>query len=110
MKLLTGNAVFAGVPGTSHLQAGNLVGSLAQIEEYLKDPLAPLGQLNLKPKSLMQTGAISCALSEPFPDIERDFDGLPYQHCGAGAYANTQGLPEWKPTLALKPKSALQHP
>jgi hypothetical protein len=85
---LTANAVFANTPIIGGEQRANRTGTLAEAAEELVEPFAPLGRLDLSPKSdKLFTAPFEIQPQARFPDLNRDFDGRVYPRPMAGAYA-----------------------
>jgi hypothetical protein len=103
-QLVTGNAVFAGKPIEAPSARANISDSLAAAANYLIDPSAPLGMLNLAPKPRTLGGpTIDQTLFDMLPDATRDFEGIRRSGSTRGAYAVEGANPRWLPTLDIKP-------
>jgi len=99
-----GNAVFAGVPITADQAGSNVIGDLAAAARVLRDPFAPLGELDLAPREPE-------AIRVDWPEVRDrathallDFDGVPRTSGTAGAYA--RGPAKWRLALERKPLPA----
>ncbi len=89
MQRVIANAVFAGVPIAGGEQHANKIGSFAEAADYLADPFAPLGRLNVAPKpGKLIIAPLNFLRQAPFPDLNLDFDGNAYVDPIAGAYAS----------------------
>ena len=99
-----GNAVFAATPISAADQSNNVTDSYANADNYLTNPFAALGFLDLFPLTGTLTGAVlDNASFNMFTDWDRDFNE--YQHDGTlrGAYAIEGNNPGWLPQLERKP-------
>ncbi len=99
-----GNAVFAATPISAADQSSNITNSYANADNYLTNPFAALGSLDLFPLMGTLTGtALDNSSFNAFTDWDRDFNG--YQHDGTfrGAYAIEGSNPGWLPQLERKP-------
>jgi hypothetical protein len=99
------NAVFAGVPLSGGEQTGNVAAPMEAAARFLTRPFAPLGELDLRPRS----GAARIALPDVDPgaslqDWTRDFDGRPRARGDIGAYTFSGVKPAWVPRLEIKPE------
>jgi len=104
LRLMAGNAVFATSSGPARLQSENFVVPFSKAQEYLIDPSAPLGRLDLRFKPVVsRIEPSACTVSEHFPDAGKDFDGVAYRQCGVGAYATEAAVARWLPNLSIKP-------
>lgn len=96
------NAVFAPRPIEADATEGNVTAPLSQIWDYLRRPLAPPGELDLRPRGTMTAGYDRTPL-QAYPDRRRDFNGAPRQAGEVGAYSAEQAVGAWLPRLELKP-------
>ncbi|HHJ80368.1 MAG TPA: hypothetical protein ENJ65_01910 [Candidatus Tenderia electrophaga] len=83
---VTANAVFAAVPLSADRQSGNITGPMAMAQDYLKNPLAKLGEMDLRPKVKL-TSSFELKLLQKYQAWNLDFDGQPHQPGEVGAYA-----------------------
>lgn len=71
-----GNAIFAAEPLVAARQSANVTQGFRAAPEYLTDPFADDGNMNLRPKGAMLAGEpIELRLSTRWLDADRDFDG-----------------------------------
>ncbi len=99
-----GNAVFAATPLVGGQQVGNVLGSYAAATTVLLNPMAPLGQVNLYPK----TGALQASPWDTtgltgYLDWNLDFNGLARLATFRGAYSGDTTNPGWQVSLAVRP-------
>jgi hypothetical protein len=95
---VTANAVFADDPIAGVEQSDSVLGKLTEAAEFLLDPFAAVGHLNVSPRSgklIVQ----NLASLKAFPDAHLDFDGRMYVRPMAGAYSDSGVRP-----LSLAPK------
>jgi hypothetical protein len=98
---VTANAVFSSAPIAGGEQLSNLARSLAEAADYLTNPQAPIGRVDLSPKrGKLDIDAFKLPSKEPLPDLNRDFDGRTYEHPIAGAYARDHAI--WPLRLVRK--------
>lgn len=103
-QLVRGNAVFAAKPITGGQQAGNFTAAFSAASQYLVDPTAPLGQLDLFPKSgMLQGTAVDLSFAAGLLDGGLDFNRLPRIATFRGAYSGDGVNPGWQPALAIMP-------
>ena len=102
-QVVTANAVFAGIPLTGGEQVGNLAGSMADAESFLRRPLAPPGRLDLFPRRSMKSAG-AAELPASLPDGEKDFDGLARTPAAMSGYGGRAAGPRWLPRLERKPQ------
>ncbi len=103
-----GNAIFALTPlllsGATASQANNITSSQAGASNYLNNPAAPLGQLDLFPKAGMLSGtALDPSAWTSFTANDRDFNGATKNWTMRGAYAASGTNPGWLPKIEVKP-------
>ncbi len=102
-----GNAVFAREPLKGRPLQGNFTQEYESASEYLNDPFAPLGALDLYPRSRWNLGYHQILKDrERFTDSVLDFNGSVRRAPWAGAYAGHGSNPGWRPTLGIKPYTA----
>jgi len=103
LRLVRDNVVFA-EHDASRAYSGNLTGSYQDAQKYLVNPRAGPGKLNaqLKPAWRGKKGE-KLVLTEPWPDIRRDFERNPMGVDDLGAYARTAS-PAWAPNISIKPR------
>jgi hypothetical protein len=93
MQNVLANAVFANTPIIGGKQHANITGAFVEAAQYLAEPFAPLGRLDLSPKSgRLLTPAFESLQHDLLPDLSRDFDGSVYLGPMAGAYARQGAL------------------
>jgi hypothetical protein len=105
-----GNAVFAAgmtiaVSGSGASAAQNVADSRTNAPNYLNNPLAAVGTLDLFPKtaSALRQGAVDLSGLDAHPDWNQDFNGVLRDATYRGAYSGEGGNPGWVPALDLKP-------
>jgi len=99
-----GNAVFAATPLSGGQQVGNVTGSYAAASNLLVAPMAPLGQMDLYPKTgALQGSALDTSDLASYLDWNLDFNGLAYIASFRGAYSGDGTNPGWRPSLSIKP-------
>jgi hypothetical protein len=104
-----GNAVFAGgapllLSGAEARAFDNVLEVRSRAADFLNDPFAGLGGLDLFPRPGTLAGApLILTGLEGCPDADRDFNGLPRDPAFRGAYSGEGRNPGW--TLALGRKS-----
>ena len=103
-QIVRGNAVFAAKPITGGQQAANFTGAFSAAGQYLVDPTAPLGQLDLFPKpGMLQGTAIDLGFAAGLIDGSLDFNRLPRIATFRGAYSGDGVNPGWQPALEIMP-------
>ncbi len=100
-----GNAVFARMPLAGFGYEGNLVGKYEEAINYLVEPHATMGELNLLLGVHARThrGGGEDPRIRAFPGAGLDFDGDIRKTPGFGAYAFDKSQPRWPPALKIKP-------
>jgi hypothetical protein len=103
-----GNAVFAdspiGISGSDASQSNNAAGSVANAGNYLVNPSAALGALDLFPKvGQLQGAAFGPSDLSGSSDYDRDFNSAARSWTRRGAYSGEGANPGWKPALDFKP-------
>jgi hypothetical protein len=100
-----GNAVFARTPLAGLGYEGNLVGKYEEAINYLVEPSAAMGELNLLlgVHAKTRSGDVDEPRIHAFPDAVLDFDGDIRKTVGFGAYAFDKSQPRWRPALKIKP-------
>ena len=99
-----GNAVFAATPLKGGLQVGNVLGSYAAATTALVDPMAPLGQVDLYPKTgQLQAAALDTTPLTGFLDWNLDFNRMSRLAAFRGAYSGDGVDPGWQPSLSIRP-------
>lgn len=99
-----GNAVFAANPLQGGTQLQNVSGAYAAAANYLANPFALPGQLDLYPLVGLMTGpALDTNPFDRFLDWNRDFNGDPHDGTFRGAYAAEGQNAGWLPRIARKP-------
>lgn len=105
------NAVFASAPIAGGEQHANRTGLLAEAAEYLAEPFAPPGRLDLSPRpGKLAIEPINLMLPSYLPDANRDFEGRVRSASVAGAYVEKGS---WSPGLWPKRgggRTSLQYP
>lgn len=107
---LQANAVFAtGTPitvsGSGATATQNVTDNRINAVNYLANPLAALGTLDLFPKvgSALKQGAADLSGLDAYPDWNKDFNGNTHDASFRGAYSGEGSNPGWVLALALKP-------
>lgn len=99
-----GNAVFAATPLQGGTQLQNVTDSYANADNYLADPYAAPGQLDLYPLVGALTGPpLDTSSFNTFQDWNRDFNWETHNGTFRGAYAGEGQNPGWLLQLARKP-------
>ena len=99
-----GNAVFAATPVSGGMQAANVTGSYASASNFLNNPTAAPGQLDLFPKAGALRGAApDTSPINGFAAWDRDFNGNPRDWNFRGAYSGEGTNPGWLPRIEIKP-------
>ncbi|HEX5758202.1 MAG TPA: hypothetical protein VF121_03315 [Thermoanaerobaculia bacterium] len=99
-----GNAVFAATPLSGGQQSANVTGTYAAARTHLNAPYAPLGSLDLYPRSGKLFGAAYDTMGlSAFVEWDRDFNRLSRIWGYRGAYSGDGVNPGWRPALEIKP-------
>lgn len=99
-----GNAVFAGNPLQGGSQSQNITDSYANAGNYLVNPFAAPGQLDLYPLAGMLSGLpMDSSSFNTFIDWNLDFNFVQHDGVSRGAYAGAGQNPGWLPQLTGKP-------
>jgi hypothetical protein len=99
-----GNAVFAATPLSGGQQVGNTLGTYAASTGVLLNPMAPLGSLNLYPKTgAFQGSALDTTGLTGYLDWNLDFNSASRLTSFRGAYSGDTTNPGWQVSLAIKP-------
>lgn len=101
---VTANAVFAPQPIEANEVRGNVTASLSVVGAYLRQPLMPPGELDLRPLQPLQAEFDTTRLRR-YPAWNRDFDGVPRRGDEAGAYTSAPAPAHWPPDLQRKPRA-----
>jgi hypothetical protein len=100
-----GNAVFSASPVQASDQSGNITDTYLNASNYLNNPFAPLGTMDLYPRNISLTGSgLETSSFNVFTDWDRDFNGM--KRTGftvRGAYWGQGQNPGWLPKLERKP-------
>ncbi|HEX7235284.1 MAG TPA: hypothetical protein VF243_08440, partial [Nitrosospira sp.] len=101
---VTANIVFAQSPIRGLAEEKNLTGIPDEADNYLVNPFAPPGQINLAPGEIkVREEAREQRPFDNYPDAELDFDGDAHRGIRMGAYAINKSRPRWLPALEIKP-------
>ncbi len=104
LQRVAGNAIFAGIPLAGGIQEANVVDGFEAASRYLAHPFAPLGELDLYPKSgKMQGEPMPASVFNAFPEWNRDFNGRLRKGNLRGAYGGEGANPGWRLAAAPKP-------
>jgi hypothetical protein len=95
------NIVFARSPIRGAPQEKNLTGMPDEADNYLVDPFASPGQMNLAARGLKVREEAQKLFD--YPDAALDFDGDPHERVRMGAYSIGKSRPRWFPALEMKP-------
>ena len=99
-----GNAIFAAIPLQGGTQLNNITDTYATAANYLANPFAMPGQLDLYPLVGTMTGPpLDTSPFDIFLDWNRDFNDDFQDGTFRGAYAGGGQNPGWLPQLARKP-------
>jgi hypothetical protein len=112
VQQIVGNAVFGGgTPITGPGQSQNVTDSYANAVNYLNAPNAPLGSLDLYPKTGQLAGAkIDLTMFGTLDDASLDFNGTARDGVERGAYAGQGTNPGWRLALAIQPQAGTSAP
>ena len=113
-QTVSANVVFAATPIIGGTQAGNFSAPLADAERYLARPFAPPGEVDLFPRTPLNSADADPPNPAQLPEWDRDFDGQPRTPGSIGAYAGFGTTARWRPALERMPslrapRAALQH-
>jgi hypothetical protein len=101
---VTANIVFAGSPIRGLAEEKNFTGIPDEADNYLVNPFAPPGQINLAPGEIKVWEEVrEHRFFDNYPDAELDFDGDAHRGIRMGAYAINKSRPRWLPALEIKP-------
>lgn len=101
---IVGNAVYAGSAVSGPNQSNNITGSYPAAATALNAPTAPLGTLDLFPKSgQLQGAAMDLSSVAGYVDGLKDFDGRARTGIHRGAYEGDGVNTGWRLALAIKP-------
>lgn len=105
---VTGNAVFSANPIQASDQTGNITDTYAHAANYLVNPFAILGQMDLFQKVWTLTAtSLNTTSYSTYTDWNRDFNGaLRSDATFRGAYFGAGANPGWLPQLQIKPAPA----
>ena len=106
---MVANAVFATRPIEALDHWGNVSAPLAKAGDYLRHPLLPPGELDLRPIKAL-TASFDVTQLQDYLDWNQDFDGN-FRHAEeVGAYSGAGAAGGyWPPRVELKPDSILPH-
>jgi len=112
VQQIVGNAVFAsGTPISGPGQAQNITDSYANAGSYLNAPGAPLGNLDLYPKTGQLAGAkLDLSAFSALDDSNLDFNGTSRDGVERGAYTGQGTNPGWQLALAIQPTASTSGP
>ncbi len=98
------NAVFAPTPIVGGAQIDNITDNIGAAVEYLTQPMARAGKMDLFPKPNTLEANESARQRRPtFLDAERDFNGRKREWRYRGAYSGAGRNPGWSLALERKP-------
>jgi hypothetical protein len=99
-----GNAVFGATPLQGGSQSQNVTGAYGNADDYLTNPYAAPGLLDLYPLPGTLTGSpLDSSSFNTFTDWNQDFNFATHDGTFRGAYAGEGQNPGWLPQLARKP-------
>jgi len=104
---VVGNAIFAATPISAVNATANFTDSYANAARYLNNPTAPIGQLDLFPKTgsaLRGATAADTAGLSASTDWSLDFNGNDRDWSFRGAYSGEGVNNGWRPKIAIKAK------
>lgn len=88
-QLVEANAVFAATPTTGRMQRrANITAPLGKASDYLRSPQAPLGRLDLSPRSGQLRGQRLANALRDAPAADRDFYNTPRDKGVVGAFVH----------------------
>lgn len=96
------NAVFASRPINARNQKGNITAQVSQAKNYLRNPLAQPGEMDLRPHKYMMAKFDSGVLEE-YLDWNLDFNNHPRKEGTVGAYSGNKNATHWVPRIERKP-------
>jgi hypothetical protein len=103
-QFVMANIVFAGMPVRGISLETNLTGKFDDARNYLMQPFAPLGEMNLMPADTQVRKRSNDSMRfDAYPQADLDFDGDLHGTGGMGAYALDRDRPRWLPALEIKP-------
>ncbi len=103
-QIIIGNAVFAAAPLQGGSQSQNITNSYANASNYLANPFAPPGQLDLYPLTGTLTGSpLDTSSINTFTHWNQDFNFATHNGIFRGAYTGDGQNPGWLPQLDRKP-------
>lgn len=103
-QFVTANSVFANLPLRGFTAEMNLTGAFDKARDYLVQPFAPLGEMDLMPApGKTNLKALDAAPFRTYLEWNRDFDGRPDDGKTFGAYTSDRVPPRWLPKLDIKP-------
>lgn len=103
-QIVIGNAVFATIPIQASDQQQNMSDTYSNAGNYLANPTAALGQLDLYPRVAVLKGfAVDTSTFNSFSDWSRDFNGAAQDEAWRGAYSGEGTNLGWLPRLEIKP-------
>jgi hypothetical protein len=105
VQQIVGNAVFGGgTPISGPGQSQNITDNYANAGNYLSAPSAPLGTLDLYPRTGQLAGpTIDLSAFSALDDSTVDFNGTARDGVERGAYAGQGTNPGWQLALAIQP-------
>ncbi|KIO49373.1 hypothetical protein [Nitrosospira sp. NpAV] len=105
-QFVMANIVFAGMAVQGISLETNLTDKFDEARNYLTQPFAPLGEMNLMPVAAkVRKRAGDSMRFDAYPQADLDFDGDLHGTGGMGAYALGKDRPRWLPALEIKPLS-----
>ncbi len=105
-QIVIGNAVFAATPISAADQRQNITDTYANAVNYLVNPFAAVGQLDLFPRrGVLGGSSIDVSVFNTLQDWDRDFNGAAQDEVRRGAYSGEGTNPGWLPKLEIKPAS-----
>ena len=102
IQRVVANAVFSPRPIAAEMETGNVTAPLVEIWDYLRQPLMPPGELDLRPVKAL-TARFDAAPLLGYPDWQRDFGGRLREPGEVGAYSAESDGDYWGPRLQRKP-------
>jgi len=98
------NAVFAAAPINASVQSDNVTDGYAKAANYLNNPTATLGLLDLFPKPAVLRGApVDTSELMSYSDWNLDFNSRVRDWTLRGAYSGEGVNPGWMPRIEIKP-------
>lgn len=101
---VSANVIFASKPVVANSQESNSIGKRDDAADYLVNPFAPLGAMDLYPKvSNLKSRLVDTTSFRVFKDWDMDFNNRKRNAHTRGAYGGEGVNPGWLPQIERKP-------